>query len=76
VVAVPTGIASWLVLHRGFAVNRTAAGLSAGTLAGLAGLAMLEIHCPNFHAMHVMVWHTAVIPISGLAGALLARLLK
>jgi hypothetical protein len=73
VVAVSTGVASWLVLRRGFAVDRTAAGLAAGTLAGLAGLTMLEIHCPNFHAMHVMVWHTAVIPISALIGALAAR---
>jgi hypothetical protein len=76
VVAVSTGVASWLVLRRGFAVDRTAAGLAAGTLAGLAGLTMLEIHCANFHAMHVMVWHTAVIPISALAGASLARLVK
>jgi hypothetical protein len=70
VVAIPAGIASWLVLRRGFAVNRNAAGLAAGTLAGLAGLTMLEIHCPNFHAMHIMVWHTAVVPVSALVGAL------
>lgn len=76
VVAAPTGIASWLVLRRGFAVNRTAAGLAAGTLAGLAGLTMLEIHCPNFHASHIMVWHTGVIPISALVGAILARRFK
>lgn len=74
IVAAPTGAAGWLVLRRGFAVNPTAAGLAAGTLAGLAGLTMLELHCPNFHAMHVMVWHTAVIPISALIGALLAKL--
>lgn len=71
IVAMPAGVASWLLLRRGFAVNTRAAGLAAGTLAGLAGLTMLEIHCPNFHAMHVMVWHTAVIPISALVGALL-----
>jgi hypothetical protein len=73
VVAIPTGVASWLVLRRGFAVNPSAAGVAAGTLAGLAGLTMLEIHCPNFHAMHVMVWHTAVIPVSAIVGALIAR---
>jgi hypothetical protein len=76
IVAVPTGVASWLVLRRGFAVSAAAAGLAAGTLAGLAGLIMLEIHCPNLHAMHVMVWHTAVIPISALVGTLLTRLLN
>lgn len=67
-IAIPTGIASWLVIRRGFAVNRTAAGLAAGTLAGLAGLMMLEMHCPIFEAMHIMVWHTAVVPVSALAG--------
>jgi hypothetical protein len=43
-----------------------------GTLAGLAGVTMLELHCANFEALHVMLWHTAVIPVSGAAGALLA----
>jgi hypothetical protein len=69
IVAIPAGIASWLVLRRGFAVHPAAAGLAAGTLAGLAGLMMLEIHCPNQNAMHIMVWHTAVVPISALIGA-------
>lgn len=71
--AIPAGIASWLLLRRGFAVNATGAGLVAGTLAGLAGVTMLELHCPNFEAPHVMLWHTAVIPISGGVGAMLAR---
>lgn len=70
--AIPAGILSWLLLRRGFAVNPVAAGLVAGTLAGLAGVTMLELHCPNFEAPHVMLWHTAVIPISAAAGALLA----
>lgn len=73
VVAIPTGIASWLVLRRGFAVNPAGAGLAAGTLSGLAGLATLEFHCPDLSAPHVMVWHTAVIPVSALAGAILAK---
>jgi hypothetical protein len=69
--AVPTAIAGWLLLRRGFAVNSVAAGLAAGILAGLAGVAMLELHCANFQALHVMLWHTAVIPIGGALGALL-----
>jgi hypothetical protein len=70
--AIPAGLASWLILRRGFAVNAVGAGLLAGTLAGLAGVAMLELHCPNFQALHVMLWHSAVIPVSAAAGALLA----
>lgn len=73
-VAAPTGIAGWLVLRHGFAVNSQAAGFSAGMLAGLAGVMMLELHCPNFVAPHIMVWHTAVIPVSALAGSVLAAM--
>ncbi len=69
-VAVPAGLSSWFLLRRGFAVKPVSAGLSAGTLAGMAGVVMLELHCPNFRAPHVMVWHTAVIPVSGLLGML------
>jgi hypothetical protein len=72
VYAIPTGFASWLLLRRGFAVNSVSAGLVAGTLAGLAGVTMLELHCPNLQAPHVMLWHTAVIPLSAGAGAMLA----
>ncbi len=74
--AIPTGVGSWLVLRRGLAVNPASAGLAAGTFAGLAGLVMLELHCPNFRAPHVMVWHTAVIPVSGLMGALTAFIFR
>jgi hypothetical protein len=73
-VAAPTGAAAWLLLRRGFAVNPASAGLAAGTFAGLAGVIMLELHCPNLSAPHIMVWHTAVIPVSAFAGALLARI--
>jgi len=73
--AVPTGLVSWWLLRRGFAVNSVGAGLIGGTLAGLAGVAMLELHCPNFQALHILVWHTAVVPASGAVGALLAWVL-
>jgi hypothetical protein len=66
--AVPAGILSWLVLRRGFAVDGAAAGIASGTIAGLAGLAMLELHCPNLRLLHIAVWHLAVPPVSALAG--------
>jgi hypothetical protein len=74
--ATPAALASWLLLRRGFAVNSVAAGLVMGTLAGLAGVTMLELHCANLQAPHVMLWHTAVMPVSAAAGALLAWLLR
>ena len=74
--AVPAALASWWLLRRGFAVNSMAAGVAAGTLAGLAGVTMLELHCPNFQALHVMLWHTAVMPMCAAAGALVARVAR
>ena len=67
-VALPTGLLLWLLLRRGFAVHPAGAGLAAGTLAGLAGLTMLEMHCAYFSAPHVVVWHVGVIPIAAAAG--------
>ncbi len=64
------GLLGWLVLRRGFAVNAVSAGLTAGTLAGLAGVAMLELHCSNFQAAHVLVWHLGVLLVSAGLGAL------
>jgi hypothetical protein len=69
--AIPAGLLSWLILRRGFAVSPASAGLVAGTLGGLAGVGLLELHCPNFQAAHVLVWHTAVVPVSAALGALL-----
>jgi hypothetical protein len=59
------------MLRRGFAVNPASAGLVAGTLGGLAGVGMLELHCPNFQAAHILVWHIAVVPVSAALGAML-----
>ena len=69
--AIPAGLLSWLMLRRGFSVNPASAGLVAGMLGGLAGVGMLELHCPNFQAAHILVWHTAVVPFSAALGALL-----
>ena len=73
--AIPSAFLSWLLLRRGFAVNSVAAGLVGGTLAGLCGVTMLELHCSNFQASHVLVWHTAVVPLSAASGALVGWVL-
>lgn len=72
--AVPVSAAAWWILRRGFAVNPPAAGFAKGALAGLAGVAMLEIHCPNFEVPHILVWHLAVPLVAGALGTLAARL--
>ena len=62
--AVAAALGVWWILRRGFAVNPVASAFIRGALAGLSGVLMLEIHCPNFETLHLIVWHTLVIPIS------------
>lgn len=66
--AVAAPLIGWL-LRRGYAVHAVSAGLVAGGLAGLAGVSLLELHCPNFEAPHVLVWHVLVVPLSAAVGA-------
>jgi hypothetical protein len=70
--AIPAAILAALVLRRGFAVRPIAAAVTGGALAGLAGVVFLELHCPNLEAPHQLIWHTAVVPVSALLGALVA----
>jgi len=74
--AIPAVFLSWLLLRRGFALNPVSAGLAAGTLGGVAGVGLLELHCPNFQAAHILVWHISVVPLSGAAGAMLVWSLR
>jgi hypothetical protein len=74
--ALPASLAVWWSLRRGFAVSPVTAALARGTLAGLAGLAMLEIHCPILEASHVMLWHVAVLAVASAAEMLLARIAR
>jgi hypothetical protein len=69
--AIPAALVAWWVLRRGCALDSVSAGLAVGALAGLAGLAVLELHCANFEALHVLVWHTLVMPVSAGFGALI-----
>lgn len=73
--AAPAALLSWFVLRRGFAINPVSAGLAAGTLAGLSGVVLLELHCPNFEASHILVWHVAVVPLSATICASIAAFL-
>jgi hypothetical protein len=66
--AIPAALVLCLLARRGFVLSLTAAGLTAGTLAGLAGIGVLEIHCPILNASHAMVWHVGVVVLSGVVG--------
>jgi hypothetical protein len=67
-VSIPTAMVVIYLLRRGFVMGWSQAGLTAGTHSGLTGLAMLEIHCSNLKAIHVMTWHVAVVIVSGVLG--------
>jgi hypothetical protein len=67
--ALPAAVLGWWLLRRGYALDSVAAGVLAGTFAGLAGVTLLELHCTNFEALHVLVWHTLVVPVSAAVGA-------
>ena len=70
VCAIPAALAIYLLLRRGFVLDWRAAGLAIGTLAGLAGIGMLELHCPILKAPHLMFWHVAVVWVCGIGGCL------
>jgi hypothetical protein len=71
--ALPAGLLALWWLRRGWVVNPVAAGTAAGVVAGLAGVALLELHCTNFQASHILVWHMLVLPVSAVAGAVVGR---
>jgi len=67
-VALPTAVLVTWIMRRGFVLNWSAAGLAGGVLSGLTGLGMLEVHCPNLKAIHILVWHLGVVAVSAALG--------
>jgi hypothetical protein len=68
--AVPAAFLLWLALRRGAILFPKLMGAAAGGLAGLIGLSVLEVNCPNLNVFHVLVWHGGVVLISSLGGVL------
>jgi len=69
---IPIGVLSalpfWLVLRRGAILSPGSTGAATGLLAGLAGASVLEIHCPNLDARHILVSHLGVAVVCSLGG--------
>jgi hypothetical protein len=59
----------WLALRRGFVLHPIAHGATAGLLAGLVGVTVLEIYCPYLDRFHIFVSHIGVAVMAALAGA-------
>jgi hypothetical protein len=63
----PAAILFGLLASRGALLFPKLTGATAGGLAGLTGITVLEITCSNPNVFHILVWHCGVIVIS--AGA-------
>lgn len=72
-VALPTAVLVTWILRRGFVLDWNAAGLAGGVLSGLTGLGMLEVHCPNLKAIHILIWHLGVVAVSAGLGLTIGR---
>jgi hypothetical protein len=69
--SIPSVFLFWLVLRRGAMLYPKLIGAAAAGVAGLVGLAVLEVNCSNLNVFHILVWHWGVVLISAAAGALL-----
>lgn len=68
--AIPAAALSWLILRRGTILHPVAIGALTGAFAGLGGLAVLEIFCPNPNLYHMLLWHLGSSIASVIAGTL------
>lgn len=66
--AIPGAMLTWLWLRRGAAQCPKLMGATTGGFAGLIGVTVLEVHCPNLNLYHILVWHLGVLLLSALGG--------
>ena len=71
--AVPSGALYWLLLRQGAILNPMLTAATTGALAGLTGLTVLEIFCPNLNEFHILTWHLGAALISAAAGFTIGR---
>jgi hypothetical protein len=71
-VGTPIGVLAavpfWVILRRGAILSPSMTGATTGLLAGLVGTSVLEIHCPNLDAWHILISHLGVAMLCALAG--------
>ena len=71
--AIPAAGLAPIAMRRGFVTDPVPAAFAGGALSGLVGVGALALHCPIPNAAHIIVWHVAVIAVTSLLGASLAR---
>ena len=67
-IGVLAAVPFWFVLRRGAVLSPRMTGAAVGLLAGLAGTTVLEIHCTNLDAWHILLSHLGVAILGALAG--------
>ena len=65
---------AWLLLRRGAILDVPLTSATVGAFAGLAGLVVLEIFCPNLNVHHVIVWHLGAALASTMGGLVVGYL--
>jgi len=68
--AAGSGLVAYLLLRRGFSASPVRMATTAGLLAGLAGVAVLALHCPLQNVAHIAVWHLGPMLTAAAAGGL------
>jgi hypothetical protein len=68
---IPAAIVFWLIIRRGTVLSPRLTGATAGALAGLVGMTVLELHCPNFDMLHIITFHLGIVVIGTMAGLVL-----
>jgi hypothetical protein len=66
--AISATLLFWLLLRRGAILNPILMWTTASALAGLSGLTVLEIFCPNLNEYHILVWHLGTVLVSAVGG--------
>lgn len=72
--AIVSGALFWFILRKGFFTSPVVAGATVGFFAGLAGVAVLALHCPIQNSAHIIVWHLGAMVLGGIGGAILGTL--
>lgn len=57
-----------LLLRRGAILSPRITGATAGLLAGLVGMSVLELHCTDLNAAHLLTWHLGVAVLGAITG--------
>jgi hypothetical protein len=74
--SIPAFLLFGALVRFGAMLNPKVIGAAAGTLAGFAGVAALEMNCPNLNVFHRLVWHCGVVLISSGVGTFFGTLVE